>query len=110
MRVNVALGLSCFKAVFLNFFLAPGAPLSSLYLCVPQPFVDAVTYKKKLISTLLIYILEYIYITFVYNTVLFLNILFRYNALFTHKSKNIMLIIGIIPSVLLQPDKQLQVF
>jgi len=40
------------------------------------------------ISTLLIYILDYTYITFSYENVLFLNILFRYNTLLTQE-KNI---------------------
>jgi hypothetical protein len=62
------------------------------------------------ISTLLICILEYIYITLIYNIVLFLNILFRYNTLFTYISKNILLIIGIIFGVFVGPDKHLPVF
>jgi hypothetical protein len=43
----------------------------------PIPFVDVVTYREKssFISTLLIYILEYIYITLINNILLFLNIL-----------------------------------
>jgi len=56
----------------------------------------------------LIYILEYIYVTL--NIVFFLNILFKYNTLFTYISKSIMLIIGIIFSVSLGPDEHLQVF
>jgi hypothetical protein len=47
------------------------------------------------------------YITFIYNIVLLLNILFRYNTLFTYTIKNILLIIG---SVFLGPDEHLQGF
>ena len=49
----------------------------------------------------IIRIVEHIDITLIYNTVLFLNILFRYNTLFTYISKNILLITGIIFSVFL---------
>jgi hypothetical protein len=49
------------------------------------------------------HILEYIYITLIYNIVLFLNILYRYNTVFIYTSKNVLLIIGIIFSVLLGP-------
>jgi hypothetical protein len=44
---------------------------------------------------------------FIYNTVLLLIILFRYNTLLTYASKNIVLIIGIIFSVFLGPDEHL---
>jgi len=57
---------------------------------------------------MLIYILEYIYVTL--NIEFFLNVLFRYNILFTYISKNILLIMGIIFSVSLGPDELLQVF
>jgi hypothetical protein len=59
------------------------------------------------ISTLLIYILDYTYITFSYKNVLFLNILFRYNTLLTQE-KNIVNN-GTIFRVFLGPDKHLQV-
>jgi hypothetical protein len=99
-------------AVFLNLFYTRGLPLSLIYLLAPppHPFVDIVTYKKKssFIYTLLIYILEYVYFTFIYNTALFLNILFQYNTLFTYTSKNIPLIICIIFSVFLRPVNTFQ--
>ena len=60
------------------------------------------------VSTVLIYILECIFVTL--NIVFFLNILFRYKTLFTYVSKYILLIIGIIFSVSLGPDDHLQVF
>ena len=63
--------------------------------------------KTYFISNLLIYTLDYIYITFSYNNVLFLNILFRYNTLLTQEK--ILLINGIIFRVFLGPDKHLQV-
>jgi hypothetical protein len=66
--------------------------------------------RNYFIFTLLIYILEYFYITFIHNTVLFLNILFRYNTLLTNASKNILLISSIMFSVFLGPDEHLQVF
>jgi hypothetical protein len=36
---------------------------------------------------MLVYVLEYIKITFIYNTVLLLNILLQYNTLFAFTSK-----------------------
>jgi hypothetical protein len=41
---------------------------------------------------------------------LFSNIMFRYNTLFTHTSKNMLLIIDIMLSVFLGPDEYLHVF
>jgi hypothetical protein len=61
-------------------------------------------------STLLIYILEYIYAIFIYNVILLLYILFGYNTLFTYINKIILLIIGIIFSVFHGPDGHLPVF
>ena len=63
----------------------------------PQPFVDAVTYEKisYFISTLLIYILEYIYVTCIYNIALFQSILFRRNTLSTYTINKILSIFGI---------------
>ena len=51
--------------------------MSLIYLYGGHTLYDAVTYgeKSSFISTLLIYILEYIYITLIYNILLFLNIL-----------------------------------
>jgi hypothetical protein len=49
-------------------------------------------------------ILEYIDFTLL-SFIYFLNILFRYNTLFTYASKNILLITGIIHSVFLRPEK-----
>jgi hypothetical protein len=66
--------------------------------------------KSYFITTLLIYILEYCCITLIYDIVLFLNILFKYNPLFTYTSSNILLLSGIIFSVFLGPDEHLQVF
>jgi hypothetical protein len=61
--------------VFCDFFLL--VALLELDLCPPPPpFVAAATYENKLL-----HILEYIYIIFIYNTDLFLNILFTYNTL-----------------------------
>jgi hypothetical protein len=50
------------------------------------------------------------YITFIYNTVLFLYILFRYYTYFTYTSEHILLTIGIVFNVFLGPDKHLEVF
>jgi len=50
-----------------------------------------------------------VYITFISNIVLFLNILFKCNTLLTYKSKNIRLIIGMIFSAFLGPGENLQV-
>jgi hypothetical protein len=66
--------------------------------------------KSYFISILLIYILECIFITFIYNIVSFLNILFGNNTLFTNKSKNILVITDIVFSVFLGPDECLQAF
>jgi len=52
--------------------------------------------RNCFISTLLIYVSEFIYVSYLYITVLFSGILFRYNTLFTYTSKNILLVIGII--------------
>jgi hypothetical protein len=82
-----------------------------IYLCGLPPFVGAVTYEKKLLcfNNVDLYMRIY-FINFIYNNVLFLNLLFRYNTLFIYTRKNILLIVGIIFSVLLVPDKHLQVF
>ena len=66
--------------------------------------------RNFFISTLLIYVLELIYVSYLYIIVLFSGILFRYNTLYTYTSKNILLVIGIIFSVFLRPDEHLQVF
>jgi len=49
------------------------------------------------------YLQHYIYIYI-------LNILFRLKTLFTRKSKNFLLIIAIVLSVIIRPDKHLQGF
>jgi hypothetical protein len=66
--------------------------------------------RSYFISTLLIYTLESIYITFVYKIVLFLDVWFMNNTLFIYISKSILLIIGIIFSVFLGPDEHLPFF
>jgi hypothetical protein len=48
------------------------------------------------IARLLTFILDYIYIMFVYNIILYLKILFRCNALYTYASENILQIPGIV--------------
>jgi hypothetical protein len=56
------------------------ARLSWIYPCGPSPFVDALTYEKKLLYFLIdALLLQYIYVTVIFNIELFLNILFRYN-------------------------------
>jgi hypothetical protein len=79
-----------------------------LYSVISLEFFE--TYEKMLLyfHNVLIYILECIYVTL--NIVCFLNILFRYNTLFTYINKNILLIIGIVFSVSLGPYEHLQVF
>jgi hypothetical protein len=89
--------------------------------CGPQHFVEALTDQKKLLYlhvVLLyiknIYIYIYIYIVilisnFNLSTVLFLNIVFWCNTLFSYTSKNILLVLGLIFSVFLWPDEHLQV-
>jgi hypothetical protein len=59
------------------------------------------------ISTLVICVLGYIYITFIYN-VDFFSIFFRYNTLFTDAISNIPLSVDVIFSVFLRPDEHLQ--
>lgn len=61
------------------------------------------------ISTLINYIFEYIYNTFIYVTLLFLNILFAINIHFTYKCKHT-LIIGMVFSELLVHYEHLEVF
>jgi len=62
-----------------------GGPLLSLILRICAAHRPSQTLllmiRSYFISTLSIYILQYIYITFIDNTVLFLNIMFRYNTL-----------------------------
>ena len=60
-----------------TFFFARCQPLSFIYyLCGCQPFVIADTCVKNSLYFPSIYVLEYIYITFIYNVV-YLNILLR---------------------------------
>jgi hypothetical protein len=77
----------------------------------PPSFLDAVTYEKKLLYFHAVgwYIIIHLYYFYLQYCIVF-NILFRYNTLFTYTSKNILLILVIILSQFLGPDKQLQVF
>jgi len=59
------------------------------------------------IFSLLIYVLEYIYITFIYN-MKFFSIFFMYFTLFTDTISNIPLTIAVIFSVFLEPDEHWQ--
>jgi hypothetical protein len=52
-----------------------------------------------------LYIRIYVYLYFIYSIGFFLNILFRYNTLYTYTSENIVLIVGITLSVCLGPDE-----
>jgi hypothetical protein len=68
---------------------------------------------KKVISTFLTCISEYMYVTLLtmlYICIYVLNILFRLKALFTCKSKIFLLIIGVILSVFLRLVKHMQRF
>jgi len=89
-----------YRVVFLTlvFFFARGPPLSSIYLCGPQHFVEAVTVQKKL----------HMYSNSILNVALFLNIMFSYNTFFSYTSKNILLIIGLVLSVFVGHDEHLQ--
>jgi len=58
--------------------------------------------KSYFVSRLLIYVLECIFITFICNI--------GNNTLFTNKSKNILIIVGIVFSVFFGPDECLQAF
>jgi hypothetical protein len=72
--------------MFLIYICAPPL-LSLIYFCIFHPSLTLLLTKN--ISTLIMYVLEHPYINFIYNMVLFLNIFYRYNALFTSRSKNI---------------------
>jgi hypothetical protein len=81
-------------------------PLSELDLSAwPPSCRRSYLQKSYFISILLIHVLEYIFITFIYNIVSFLNILFG-----TNKSKNVLIIIGIVFTVFLGPDECLLAF
>jgi len=73
-----------------------GPHSSFIYLSGPPHFIDT-TYKKQLpyFHIVDLYIRIDIYISFIYNYVLFLSILFKYNT-FIYRRKNILLIIGIL--------------
>lgn len=88
--------LWCPLAQYFSFFYC-GPPTILIYLCGPppfesnlslrpSPFVDAAAYKK-IFHIVHLYIRKHI--NFIYNMELFLNILFRYNTLFTSTSENI---------------------
>jgi len=76
-----------------------------IYLFCLAHFVDSVTYEKKLLYIHIVDILYYIYITFVYNIVLFSS-----KALFTYTSKNVLLKIGILFSLFFGLDEHLRYF
>ena len=100
--------------VFPTFFCS--WPPSELDLSVcsshpPQPsYTLLLTEGSYFIARLLIYILDSIYIMFVYNIVLFLKMLFRCNALYTYTSENILWTTGTVFSASVRPDKHLQGF
>jgi len=97
--------------VFLSlslFFL--WSPLCLIYLFCLAHFVDAVTYEKQLLYFHIVDILHHIYITFIYNIILFLSILFSSNALFTYTGKNVLLKFGILCSLFFGLDKHLRYF
>ena len=104
--------------VFSTFFCScPPYELDlSVCVCVCPPFPPPPSYTLLLtegsyfIARLLIYILDYIYIMFVYNIVLFLKMLFRCNALYTYTSENILWITCTVFSASLRPDIHLQGF
>jgi len=77
---------------------------------IPSTFVNADAYDKKLLHFHIIDLCIRIYVSYLYIIVLFSDILFRYNTLFTYTSKNILLVIGLIFSVFLGPDEHLQVY
>jgi len=93
-------------------FFARHLPLSLIYVCLPPPHPLQMLLhmiKSYFISTLFNYILEYIYSIFIYNILLVLNVLFRYNTLTTYASKSILLTTDITFIVFL-PDKTLASF
>jgi hypothetical protein len=77
------------------------------FICVPHPRPPVSgrgsIWKEVILFPLLAYMLEYIYITFIYNIV-FLKI-FGYNTLSTHTSNSIVLTVGVIFIVFLGPDQ-----
>jgi hypothetical protein len=80
------------------------------FICLAPPsFVGTVTYEKKLLYFHIVdlYIRIYLY-NFYLHYCIVLYILLRYITLFADTSTNILLIIGIIFSVFLGPDKHLQ--
>ena len=86
------------------------SPLCLIYLFCLAHFVDAVTYEKQLLYFHIVDILHHIYITFIYNIILFLSILFSSNALFTYTGKNVLLKFGILCSLFFGLDKHLRYF
>jgi len=88
-----------------------GPHSSFIYLSGPPHFIDA-TYKKQLpyFHIVDLHIRIYIYSSIIYNYVLFLSILFKYNTLFTYTSKNILLTTGIIFCVFVRLAENLQLF
>lgn len=70
--------------------------------------MGAVTYAKKLHDLNIVALYIKIYLYFIYNIVLFLNILFMFNTLFACGSESILLTTGIIVNTFLGPDEHLQ--
>ena len=63
-------------------------------------------WKEVIISPILVLWLEYIFISFIYNILLFWNILLMYNTLFTCTNNNLLLTISLISSMFLRPNEQ----
>ena len=64
--------------------------------------------KVKYFISTLIYVFDYICITFIYIILLLFNIFFCYNTLVTYTISNIPLIIGVIFSEFLRHEEHLQ--
>jgi hypothetical protein len=92
------------RSAFLNLLLLV-ARLWACRICMSPTFVNAVTYKKKLLSVHIVHLYIIIYLYFIV-----FKYFVRYNTLFTYTSKSIVLRIGIIFSVFLGPNEHLQVF
>jgi hypothetical protein len=96
------------RALFLKHFCS--WPHFELHLSLWPLTLHRCYYLSLYFHIVHLYILEYSYIAFIYNTILFLNILFRRDTLFTYRSKNILLIIGIVLSMFRRPNEHFQVF
>ena len=75
---------------------------------LPSPLQKLPLMKIKYFISTLIYVFEYICITFTYTIVLLFNIYFCYKTLFTDTVSNIPLTVGVILSVFIGYDEQLQ--